>query len=328
MELAGGSRRQPTLASYSESNFSRSLAAAVFIHLILHLLRARERERRRRLDSTLFGSPRWDTRPLWGAPPPSRLLITRMIPRDLLRAPELRRRQEWSRPKAIIRPVIREGWIYAAAAAAIGVALAWAAGWPWAWPLFVLAAFFLWFFRNPRRLPPTDPTLVVSPADGKVTSVETLAPPAASQAGYAHRISIFLSIFDVHVNRAPASGEIAELRYRRGRFLNAMNPASARENEQNYVALDSPQGRIAFVQIAGLLARRIVFWPKLGERVERGQLVGLIKFGSRVDVFLPAAAELMVRRGERVQGGRSPLARLPVLAAAPGAPAPSQHASF
>lgn len=256
------------------------------------------------------------------------MLLTCLIPKHLTRSPRVAAAFRWSHPNAIIGPVIRDGWAYAAAAALAGVLLTWAVGGAWSGPLFLLAAFFLWFFRNPRRQPPADASLIVSPADGKVTSVETLAPAAANAAGYAYRISIFLSIFDVHVNRAPAAGRIADLRYRRGRFLNAMNPASARENEQNFVGLDSPQGRVAFVQIAGLLARRIVFWPKLGETVARGQRVGLIKFGSRVDVFLPAAAELMVRVGDRVRGGSSALARLPVAAPLGGEPGTtSSHVS-
>lgn len=292
------------------------MGVRLFLRLLLAL-----RSRRRR-------SPHWDTRPLFGSRPPQRLLLTQLIPNYLPASPHPAMRPGWSSPKAIISPVIRDGWIYAAAALVAGALLTWALGAAWSWPLFLLAGFCLWFFRNPRRQLPADPALIVSPADGKVTAVETLAAATAGAAGYAHRISIFLSIFDVHVNRAPAAGRVAELCYRRGRFLNAMNPASAGENEQNYIALESPQGRIAFVQIAGLIARRIVFWPKLGETVERGQLVGLIKFGSRVDVFLPAAAELMVRGGERVQGGRSPLARLAV-EARPSSPLPtsSTHAS-
>jgi phosphatidylserine decarboxylase len=124
------------------------------------------------------------------------------------------------------------------------------------------------------------------------------------------RISIFLSVFDVHVNRSPIAGIVTDARYQRGKFLNAMNPASAEQNEQNIVSVEGDGQLVVFKQIAGLLARRIVFHPKIGDRLERGQRVGLIKFGSRVDVLLDAAADLRVKVGDRVRGGASVLAYL------------------
>src|SRR5208283_3880678 len=125
------------------------------------------------------------------------------------------------------------------------------------------------------------------------------------------RISIFLSVFDVHVNRSPIAGVVREVRYQRGKFLNAMNQASAEQNEQNIVRVEGDGQVVVFKQIAGLLARRIVFYPKIGDRLERGQRVGLIKFGSRVDVLLDPSARVTVKVGDRVKGGASVLAYVP-----------------
>jgi phosphatidylserine decarboxylase len=168
----------------------------------------------------------------------------------------------------------------------------------------VLAAFFLWFFRDPKRVIPGTAGAVVSPADGKVTDVSTVE----TEGGPRRRISIFLSVFDVHVNRSPIAGVVREVRYQRGQFRNAMGAASAQHNEQNIVTLDGQGESVVFKQIAGLLARRIVFTRKVGDRVQRGERVGMIKFGSRVDVILDAAANLQVKVGDRVKGGSSVLA--------------------
>ena len=152
----------------------------------------------------------------------------------------------------------------------------------------------------------TPPGAVVSPADGKVTEVSPVL-----MNGVPHtRISIFLSVFDVHVNRSPLAGVIREVRYQKGKFLNAMNPASAEHNEQNAVTVEGDGQTVVFKQIAGLLARRIVFNKNVGDRVGRGERVGLIKFGSRVDVLLDASAALQVKLGDRVKGGSSVLAHL------------------
>jgi len=147
---------------------------------------------------------------------------------------------------------------------------------------------------------------VVSPGDGKVTNVSFVT---AGGEKYA-RLSIFLSVFDVHVNRSPIAGVVRDVRYQRGKFLNAMNQASAELNEQNVVSVEGDGQVVVFKQIAGLLARRIVFHPKVGDRLERGQRVGLIKFGSRVDVLLDSAAVVQVKVGDRVRGGASILAYL------------------
>jgi phosphatidylserine decarboxylase len=204
--------------------------------------------------------------------------------------------------------MVRDGIYYAlaliAAAVLIGIL---------ATPLLVpvpllLAVFFLWFFRDPERDIPTTPGAVVSPADGKVTGVSTIQMDGEP----ATRISIFLNVFDVHVNRSPAAGVITAVEYRRGKYLNAMDPASAELNEQSVCTLLTGNGeRIVFKQIAGLLARRIVFSRQVGDRVARGERIGLIKFGSRCDVILPVSARVLVEVGNVVKCGSSTLAILP-----------------
>jgi phosphatidylserine decarboxylase len=180
----------------------------------------------------------------------------------------------------------------------------------------LLAAFFLWFFRDPERVVPSGEGLVVSPADGKVTDV------SATQLNGVPctRISIFLNVFDVHVNRSPISGVIKSAVYKKGQFGSAMDAASADENEQNIVTVEGEGMTVVFKQIAGLLARRIVFNHKPGETIVRGQRVGMIKFGSRTDVIFPQPAEIGVKLGDRVKGGSSILAR----ALVPQKPAPSR----
>jgi phosphatidylserine decarboxylase len=201
--------------------------------------------------------------------------------------------------------MVRDGYIYGLSLLAVAVVLAWATGsWAWCIAPLLLAAFFLWFFRDPQRTVPTGEGLIVSPADGLVTETVTLATPE----GPRQRISIFLSVFDVHINRSPIGGVLSRVHYQKGQYLNAMNPASADKNEQNIVTVRGEGIEVTFKQIAGLLARRIVFNYGEGYTVERGQRVGLIKFGSRVDVLLPASAVLQVKKGQRVKGGASVLA--------------------
>jgi phosphatidylserine decarboxylase len=210
--------------------------------------------------------------------------------------------------------MVRDGYIYGLSLLAVAMLLAWATG-SWAWTVapVLLAAFFLWFFRDPQRTVPDGEGLIVSPGDGLVTETAAIA----THEGPRQRISIFLSVFDVHVNRSPIGGVLTQVRYRKGEYPNAMNPASADRNEQNAVTVRGPGGRdgqgfeVTFKQIAGLLARRIVFNFSEGDAVKRGQRVGLIKFGSRVDVLLPAEAALRVKVGQRVKGGSSVLAVMP-----------------
>jgi phosphatidylserine decarboxylase len=202
--------------------------------------------------------------------------------------------------------MVRDGYFYALGLLVAAILVGWFARPAWAVVPVLLAIFFLWFFRDPERAIPDLPGAVVSPADGKVTEVSYVTVGSEKQT----RISIFLSVFDVHVNRSPIAGVVREVRYQRGKFLNAMNQASAEENEQNIVRVEAEGQTVVFKQIAGLLARRIVFHPKIGDRLERGQRVGLIKFGSRTDVLLDSGASLQVKVGDRVRGGASILAFL------------------
>lgn len=172
---------------------------------------------------------------------------------------------------------------------------------------FLLAVFFLVFFRDPEREIPAGPGLIVSPGDGKVEEAEWIE----TTAGARFRVSIFLSVFDVHVNRVPISGKVTLMEYREGQFLNAMSPESAILNEQTLIVIEDGENSVSFKQIAGLLARRIICELKTGDIVQRGQRMGMIKFGSRVDVLMPADVELRVKPGDRVQGGKSILGVLP-----------------
>ena len=204
--------------------------------------------------------------------------------------------------------MVRDGYFYALSLIVVAVLLhVLTHSWGWSALPLLLALFFLWFFRDPQRSIPQGEGLVVSPADGLVTSVDRFR----SLDGERIRISIFLSVFDVHVNRAPVGGVLREVRYQKGQFLNAMDVTSAEKNEQNIVTVASEDGyEVIFKQIAGLLARRIVFNHKAGDRLRRGQRVGLIKFGSRTDIELPGHAEVRVRKGERVRGGSSVIAQV------------------
>ncbi len=202
--------------------------------------------------------------------------------------------------------MVRDGYLYGISLVLVAIVIA-ALTQTWWWSLLPLgfAAFFLWFFRDPKRAIPAEAGLVVSPADGKVTSVERIDTPSGERT----RISIFLSVFNVHVNRSPVAGVVREVRYQKGAFVNAMDAASADRNEQNICVVEAEDGyEVVFKQIAGLLARRIVFKQVVGDRLARGQRVGLIKFGSRTDLILPAGTELRVQVGEVVKGGSSVLA--------------------
>jgi phosphatidylserine decarboxylase len=209
--------------------------------------------------------------------------------------------------------MVRDGYIYGLSLLLVAGLLAWATGnWAWSIAPVLLAAFFLWFFRDPRRIVPAGAGLVVSPGDGVVTETASISTPE----GPRQRISIFLSVFNVHVNRSPIAGVLTRVHYRKGQYLNAMNPASADRNEQNAVTVQGDGYEVTFKQIAGLLARRIVFTLREGDTVARGQRVGLIKFGSRVDVLLPPEAALRVKVGDKVKGGASVLAEMPTEATA------------
>jgi phosphatidylserine decarboxylase len=206
--------------------------------------------------------------------------------------------------------MVRDGIYFAMGMAVTAGLLAWLATPAWSSVPLLLAVFFLWFFRDPERAIPTLEGAIVSPADGRVTSISTVEMEGAPRT----RISIFLSVFDVHVNRSPIAGVIRDVRYRKGRFRNAMRADCGDENEQNIVRVENEDQVVIFKQIAGLLARRIVFHKRVGDAVARGERVGMIKFGSRVDVFLDPGAVVRVRVGEHVAGGESILAMAPVKA--------------
>jgi len=166
----------------------------------------------------------------------------------------------------------------------------------------LLALFVAFFFRNPSREAPADERLIVSPADGRVVVVRLLDPQSPDSGTL---VSIFLSVFDVHVNRSPLAGTITGIHYQRGKFMIATNHQASVENEQNVVTVENDLARVVFKQIAGVIARRIVFWKRVGDRVALGESVGLIKFGSRTDLILPPQVTVSVKRGDRVKGGIS-----------------------
>jgi len=202
--------------------------------------------------------------------------------------------------------MVPDGYYYAVPFIAAGVLVGWLTSPLWAVPAFLLAFFFLWFFRDPERVIPDAAGAVVSPADGKVTGVSSTSVNGNQRT----RISIFLNVFNVHVNRSPIAGTISNVQYQKGKFMNAMSEASADLNEHNTVTVEGEGAVVVFKQIAGLLARRIVFNRKIGDRVQRGERIGLIKFGSRVDVLLDPDATVQIKVGDLVKGGSSVLAYL------------------
>jgi phosphatidylserine decarboxylase len=203
--------------------------------------------------------------------------------------------------------MVRDGYFYGIGSVVAAALIFWFAAWPYAIPVLLLGAFCLWFFRDPEREIPSLAGAVVSPGDGEVTDVATINFTQGQQT----RISIFLNVFNVHVNRSPIAGVIREARYQRGKFLNAMGANSAEENEQNIVTVEGDGRTVIFKQIAGLIARRIVFHKKVGDTVARGERIGLIKFGSRVDVIFDHDAAIQVKVGDHVKGGATVLAVLP-----------------
>jgi phosphatidylserine decarboxylase len=204
----------------------------------------------------------------------------------------------------------QEGWAFVIGAVAVAVAL----GWLWAplgWLGLVVAAWIAYFFRDPDRVTPSRTGLIVSPADGEVSLIATVpAPPELGMGNELRpRVSIFLNIFDVHVNRVPADGTVAALDYRPGKFVNAALDKASEDNERMSVRLTLPDGRdIAFVQIAGLVARRIKCTLRQGQTVRAGERYGLIRFGSRLDVYLPAGVAPLVVVGQRAIAGETVLA--------------------
>lgn len=206
-----------------------------------------------------------------------------------------------------------EGWpfVLGGAAFAVVVYLLWPRGFPLAALGLLLALFSLWFFRNPDRTPPSGEGIVVSPADGRIV-YSGESPPGRYALVAGKKVSIFMSPFDVHVNRAPVTGQVASVRYHAGAFHVASVDKASLMNEQTGVAIVTPGGRtVTYVQIAGMVARRIVCDLKEGDAVRQGQRVGMIRFGSRVDLYLPAEVRLSVASGDRVRAGESVIGVLP-----------------
>ena len=205
----------------------------------------------------------------------------------------------------------RAGYPFVGGTAALAIAAALTVGAAGAVPLFVLAAFFLYFFRDPDRVSPQDPTLVLSPADGRVL-VSGLADLTAAPPGEWKQVSIFLSPMDVHVNRSPVSGRVTKIDFRKGKFLPAYHHDAAAANERSEVWVDHGGVSVVFRQIVGILARRVVCRVQPGAELKAGQRFGIMKFGSRMDVFVPLAAELKVNVGDSVVGGVTIIAVLKI----------------
>ncbi|NTT86411.1 phosphatidylserine decarboxylase [Tabrizicola fusiformis] len=211
-----------------------------------------------------------------------------------------------------LKPMHPEGWRFVGvfAAATVVLFLIWA---PLGWLGVGLTVWCYYFFRDPKRSVPLTPGLVVSPADGVVSLIERAVPPQELGLGPAAltRVSVFMSVFNCHVNRLPAEGRITAVAYRPGKFLNASLDKASVDNERNALAIELVDGRqIAVVQIAGLVARRILCWAKPGQEMRRGERFGLIRFGSRLDVYLPDGVEPQVALGQTMIAGETVLARL------------------
>src|SRR5713101_6452188 len=205
------------------------------------------------------------------------------------------------------RSMVKEGYYFGIPLLLLG-GVAYLLHWNVAAVVLVLLALFVFsFFRDPERVIPSEPGAVVSPGDGRVVVVTE----EEHEGRPGKRVSIFLAVWNVHVNRSPAAGTITKMEYCPGKFLAAMRERASMENEQNVFTLSTEAGEMVFKQIAGLIARRVVAWKNAGEKVARGERIGLVRFGSRVDVWVPKEAEILVQVGENVKGGSSVLARWP-----------------
>jgi phosphatidylserine decarboxylase len=210
-----------------------------------------------------------------------------------------------------LAPVHKEGYPFIGIFALIALFLFWLAK-PLGWIGVLLTAWCAYFFRDPERVTPIGEGLIVSPADGRVSQVTLTLPPPELQLGNEPlvRVSIFMSVFDVHINRAPVAGVIQKIAYRPGKFLNADLDKASEDNERNGLVIRTPMHSIGVVQIAGLIARRIVSFKREGQAVEAGERFGLIRFGSRVDVYLPAGAKPLVAEGQTALAGETVIADL------------------
>ena len=207
-------------------------------------------------------------------------------------------------------PIIaREGWPFLAAGVAAALAAGWLAGWWWSVPVWLAVAFVVQFFRDPPRAIPGGERTVVSPADGRIVAVETAEDPYLKRP--ATKVSVFMNVFNVHSNRSPVDGEVKQSWYNRGAFVNAALDKASVENERSALWLRADAGAdVTCVQIAGLIARRILCYAKAGDRLRRGDRFGFIRFGSRVDVYLPGDARVKVALGEKVRASSTVLAEL------------------
>ena len=208
-------------------------------------------------------------------------------------------------------PIIaREGWLFIAIAAAVAIALSYFGWWIFAILAWLAVVFIVQFFRDPPRAVPGQPNAVLSPADGKVMSVERARDPYLERD--ALKISVFMNVFNVHSNRSPVDGEVLDVKYHAGAFVNAALDKASTENERNALHLKTKDGRdVTCVQVAGLIARRILCYVKKGDALARGQRYGFIRFGSRVDVYLPTDARPRVAIGDKVSASSTVLAELP-----------------
>jgi len=202
--------------------------------------------------------------------------------------------------------IVRESIPYILVPALLGIAAAVLGYWYIAAFLFVIALFMAFFFRDPKRVPPADPDVVVSPADGRVTRIG----PASTGADAPNVISIFLSPLDVHINRSPIPGKIVDVIYSPGKFLMATNEKASLVNEQNALTIQGEKITVVCKQIAGILARRVVCWKGKGDNLGLGERFGMIKFSSRTDVLLPANVKITVKEGQRVRGGTTVIGRI------------------
>ena len=206
--------------------------------------------------------------------------------------------------------IAREGWPFLAIAAGVSLVVLWFAGWAWSLPFWIAALFVLQFFRDPARDVPDDPLAVVSPADGRIVAVERVRDPWLERD--ALKISVFMNVFNVHSNRAPVDGVVKQRWYHAGKFLNAAVDKASTENERNALWFRTQDGRdVTCVQIAGLIARRILCYVAEGAELKRGERYGFIRFGSRVDIYLPTDAVPKAALGDKVQAASSVLATLP-----------------
>ncbi len=207
-------------------------------------------------------------------------------------------------------PIIaREGWPFLIASVALALAIGWLAGWWWSVPVWLWVLFVLQFFRDPARTVPGDRRTVVAPADGRIVAVEKAEDPYLKRSST--KVSVFMNVFNVHSNRSPVDGEVRQAWYDAGRFLNAALDKASVENERNALWLRADAGQdVTCVQIAGLIARRILCYVKAGDRLNRGDRFGFIRFGSRVDLYLPLEARVRVELGQKVSAGSTVVAEL------------------